>query len=422
MKISFFITIIPVIMLSTHCSPLGNKAITSQAARSNKLVSLLESHPQYFDSLLRSKKDRNIQIIYTQIDRTSTGSAQFIDYYFNVANDQYFYPASTVKFPIAVLALQRLRELNVAGLDMNSTMLTDAIDEEMPGASVDSTASEGKPSIAHYIKKILLVSDNDAFNRLYEFLGQEYINDQLHRMGYKEAQILHRLSVSLTEQQHRHTNPVKFYDSTGKLLYEKPAQVSGMVYSLRNTKLGTGFMRGNVLVNEPFDFSKKNRLPLPDLHHMIRSVMFPDDVPPGQRFKLSESDYVFLRQYMSMLPGESKSPLYNASGYRDNYVKYFMYGNDSVSMRKGLRTFNKTGTAYGFLLDASYIIDHDSGIEFMVSAVISCNSDGIYNDDKYEYDSVGYPFFKHLGQVIYEYELTRKKARGNRQEARGKRQ
>ena len=45
----------------------------------------------------------------------------------------------------------------------------------------------------------------------------------------------------------------------------------------------------------------------------------------------------------------------------------------------------------------------------MLSAVIHCNGDGIFNDDKYDYDDVGFPFMKHLGQVIYDHELKRKK-------------
>ena len=45
----------------------------------------------------------------------------------------------------------------------------------------------------------------------------------------------------------------------------------------------------------------------------------------------------------------------------------------------------------------------------MVSAIIYCNSDGIFNDDKYDYDEIGFPFMKHLGQVIYDLELKRKK-------------
>jgi hypothetical protein len=88
------------------------------------------------------------------------------------------------------------------------------------------STSDGRPTIEHYIKKILLVSDNDAFNRLYEFLGQEYINNTLHKMGYKEVQIVHRLDISLSEDENRHTNPVRFFDTSGKLIYEKPLEAS----------------------------------------------------------------------------------------------------------------------------------------------------------------------------------------------------
>jgi hypothetical protein len=45
----------------------------------------------------------------------------------------------------------------------------------------------------------------------------------------------------------------------------------------------------------------------------------------------------------------------------------------------------------------------------MLSATISCNTDGIYNDDKYEYDTIGFPFMKNLGESIYQYELKRTK-------------
>jgi hypothetical protein len=48
-------------------------------------------------------------------------------------------------------------------------------------------------------------------------------------------------------------------------------------------------------------------------------------------------------------------------------------------------------------------------VEFFLSAVIYCNSDGILNDDKYDYDKIGYPFMKQLGQIIYDYELKREK-------------
>ncbi len=43
----------------------------------------------------------------------------------------------------------------------------------------------------------------------------------------------------------------------------------------------------------------------------------------------------------------------------------------------------------------------------MLAATVYVNSDGILNDDKYDYETVGYPFMYQLGQTIYNYELHR---------------
>jgi len=59
------------------------------------------------------------------------------------------------------------------------------------------------------------------------------------------------------------------------------------------------------------------------------------------------------------------------------------------------------------MIDAAYIVDYKNKIEFFVSAIIYCNSDGILNDDQYDYKTVGKPFMKNLGRVIYDHELKR---------------
>ncbi|HET6723903.1 MAG TPA: serine hydrolase [Chitinophagaceae bacterium] len=370
------------------------------------LVGLLKQYPDYFQSVV-ANPDNKVQIIYTQIDRRKNGKPRFTDHYFNVNDSSYFYPASTVKLPVAILALQKLNELKISGLNKSSTMITEADHSGQTEVYNDPSAPDGRPTIEHYIKKILLVSDNDAFNRLYEFLGQEYINNGLHKKGYEDAQIIHRLDISLTEDENRYTNRVRFFDTSGKLVYEKPQQQSEFVYAERNTKMGTGFYRRGELVNEPFDFSKKNRLTLKSLHNIVRSVMFPKAIPGKQRFKLKNEDYDFLRKYMSMMPHESGIPVYQTTEYWDTYVKFLLYGTEKNVVKDGIRIFNKVGDAYGFLIDAGYFADYNNNVEFMLSAVIHCNSDGIFNDDKYDYDSVGLPFMKHLGQVIYDHELQR---------------
>ena len=368
----------------------------------------LALHPHFFDTLLQQNATWKISIIYTRVDRTKNGDPVFSNFYYNVDPSVYFYPASTVKMPAAFLSLQKLNELGIAGLDKESTIIHEAAYPGHTAVYNDPQSADGRPTIANYIRKIFLVSDNDAYNRLYEFLGQEYINSSLHRMGYDSTQIVHRLEVSLDEAANRHTNPVKCYDTGAKLIYQQPLVKSTMPYHQRQTLMGKGFLRGGKKIDAPFDFSKKNRITLPDLHSMLQSVIFPQSVPAPMRFKLKEDDYSFLYKYMSMKPRESAYPQYDST-HTDAYVKFFMFGGKGNIEDTMLRIFNKPGDAYGFLTDVAYIVDFRNGVEFFLSASIYCNTDGIFNDNKYDYEKVGFPFLKHLGKVMYDYELSRKR-------------
>jgi beta-lactamase class A len=372
------------------------------------LTGILRQYPELFDSVLQKNDQYHVQIIYTQIDRKADNRPVFTNYFYNLNPGQYFYPASTVKMPTAVLALQRLNELKIPGLDMNTTMITEVAYPGQTAVYNDPSTTDGRPTIAQYIRKIFLVSDNDAFNRLYEFLGQEYINNSLHKMGYDSAQIIHHLNISLSEDQNRHMNPVRFFDTTAGTIYSQPLMKSKLVYQQRNNFAGRGYYSGDQLINQPFDFSKKNRLPLVDLHSILESILFPEEVPAKQRFGLKPQDYQFLYRYMSMKPAESDFPSYDTS-FTDAYSKLLLYGGRG-ELDSGMRIFNKEGDAYGFLTDIAYIVDFRNGVEFLLSATIACNSDGIFNDDHYDYDNVGYPFLKNLGHVIYQHELKRKRS------------
>jgi beta-lactamase class A len=390
-------------------NPVNTQSTLPQGKTDAFLTELLAKNSQLFGNITGNLGEYQVQIIYTKIDRNSNNEPVFTDFFYNTSDQHYFYPASVIKMPLAFLALQRLNELKQKGIpvDMNTTMITDA--ERLAQSAVynDPTTADGQPSIAQYIKKIFLVSDNDASNRLYEFLGAEYIHTTLQRMGFKSAELMHRLSVSLSEEENRYTNPIKFFNTAGQLVYEQPQQYYKKKYSLRNDKRGKGYYSGGKLINEPFDFSHKNRLSLEDMHGLIRSVMFPQQVPDKKRFQLTEEDYRFLRLCMSQLPGESASPFYPAPEYWDSYVKFNLVGSEKKPFPQNIRIFNKVGEAYGYLTDVSYIADFENKVEFMLSATIFTNKDGIFNDDKYEYETIGFPFFKNLGEVIYEYEKKR---------------
>ncbi|MBC7903570.1 MAG: serine hydrolase [Gemmatimonadaceae bacterium] len=353
------------------------------------------------------RKEWKVQIIYTQIDRTANNIPVFKPFYFNYEPSEYIYPASTVKLPVALLALQRLNEMKFPGIDRNTAMVTDAEYSKQTPVYNDPTTSDGKPSIAQYIRKILLVSDNDAYNRLYEFLGQEYINSQLARLGYTSAEIVHRLEVFLTPDENRHTNPVRFIGPAGNVIFTQPMKFNEKTFPPRNDFIGTAHYKNGELVNQPLNFSAKNKLSLDDLTGILKSVLFPETLPEKQRFGLTADDYAFVRKYMSQFPSETRTPEYDTATNWDAYAKFLLYGTEKGKLPKNIRIFNKIGDAYGCLTDAAYIVDLDRNIEFMLSARIYCNRDGVLNDDKYDYDAIGFPFMKQLGKTVYDFEVKR---------------
>ncbi len=392
--------------------PLG----VNNPTDSKLLTDLFAQNADKLGTVVSNKDSFRLQIVFTQIDRDEKNAPHFTHHFYHV-NDQYFYPASTVKFPTAVLALEKLNNLKLPGVNANTTMLIDSAWSNQSVVYNDPTSVTGKPSVAQYIKKILLVSDNDAYNRLYEFIGQKPLNDRLHSLGFKDAQLLHRLSISLSQEENRHTNPIRFADTAGNIIFTQPMQHSDMLYQERNDKLGKGYMaygknyyNGETLVNEPLEFSKKNRLRLPYLQQMLQWIMFPTSQPKKTKLNLTAADYSLLQTYMSMLPGESNYPNYTAPDYWPAYCKFLYAGSEKGDWpNKNIRIFNKVGDAYGFLIDVAYIVDFETKTELMVSCSMLCNSDGIFNDDKYDYDTIGFPFMKNLGQVLYQYEKERTK-------------
>jgi hypothetical protein len=353
-----------------------------------------------------------VQVLYTQIDRNEKNEPEFTDFNFHLDDGIYFYPASTVKLPISILALEWLNEQKIEGINRESIMLTDSVRPSQIPAFYDSSSFKKLPSIEHYIKKILLVSDNDAYNRLYELLGQDYINSKMKEKGMKNTIINHRLSMPMSEEENRYFNPIRFITSSGDPIIEIPSRHTGRVYANKeNPSIGKAYYSKAELVEFPMDFTFKNKYALSDLHGTLKRIIFPQKFKQEERFQISENDRQFILKYMSMLPGESEYPSYGLPDYYDSYSKFFKFGTDKSPIPSQFRIFNKTGNAYGHVLDGSYFIDYQNGIEFFVSAVIYTNENEILNDDTYEYEEIAFPFFTELGEYLYQLELKRKKGK-----------
>lgn len=384
------------------------------AIAQNPLPKIMDSDP-FLKELTKDESKHQIQIIYTRIDRDKNNKPTFRSFDWGVQETEYYYPASSVKMPAAFLALEKLNQLNIVGLDANSPLKIGSARAPQVPVEGDSTANDGYATIAHYIKKIFLVSDNDAYNRLYEFIGQAEFNRRLHEKGYKDTRILHRLGPEgfpFSYEDNQYTNPISFFKDD-QLIYHQGEVQSEIAdrykVTTQNEQLGVAHInKAGELVNTPFDFSVKNFFSLRDMHDVLKAIMFPEQIPAHRRFDLHEDDYQFLYKWMSTYPSESGIDIYKEK--EDNYVKFFIYGDqENGDIPHTIKIFNKVGWAYGFLTDVSYIIDRETKVEFFIAATIKVNENNTYNDGKYEYETIGLPFFGNLGRAIYQYEANRKR-------------
>ena len=375
---------------------------------SSLLDSLLHTNP--FLVRIATTPQYELQIIYTQIDRDAQNRPTFTPHTYHLNPRQYFNPASLVKLPAVALSLEKLNQLNQPGVTRRTIMSTGAAyrcQTRVPFAAPDD--SDQTANVGNYIKRMLLVSDNVAYNRLYEFLGQRPLNERLVQLGYPNVRITRRFAPCDTTA-NRYTNPISFHTPQGDTLYKEAAKINPTPYTspLGQVLKGRAHQVGRRTIPAPYDFTTANHLPLPDITAVLQSILFPQSVPQSQRLNLTPTDCAFLRRYLHATPHESGFHVYAPVRYFDAYKKYLYYGRRPEAVHQSaLRIYNVVGMSHGYLADVAYFADSLHQSEFMLSAVLYVNQDGVINDGAYEYDSIGLPFLAQLGQLIQLYEASR---------------
>lgn len=358
------------------------------SSKYNPLTTALKSKNDAIKTVMQNPVYYKLQIIYTSIQRYPNGEVELTDYKYHVNANNYFYPASTVKFPFSILALEKL--------------------DQMPNTSVNSEfrieSQSEKLKFSEEISKIFAVSSNESSTNLYEFLGKDYINNSMKSKGLQPIRIAHRLSSPDSENPTNKT--VYIYNNTKKDSIAVPAYKSSEIVplKLKNIKKGKGYTKDDVLVVEPMDFSKKNYYPLETMHNTLKRVIFPENFKPSERFNLSKESHDFLLYSMQNLP---KNAGYDQKNYPDNYCKFFMYGDTKEDIPENIKIYNKIGVAYGTVTDCAYIVDTKNNVEFMITATLLSNKNEIFNDGIYEYDTIAFPFLAQLGRELYQQNLSK---------------
>ncbi|MCL1816256.1 MAG: class A beta-lactamase-related serine hydrolase [Clostridiales bacterium] len=347
------------------------------------LNDLMENRREIFGKMLDDPAEYEIQILFTQIFRNINNQPMFSSAAYQVDAKYYFYPASVVKMAIAALTLEKLNSLPHADRKCKLSVANNK--NGSPGRSGST--------VEKYIYNMIVYSDNIAYNKLYDFLGQEYINEALRAMGYEDCQIVRRFDSPTSAAMDRINYPWELRNEQGELVERCGAITNENIYTLRDRDDMDGLLRGKAYrsssrgkISAPKEFYDYNYMSIEVMQQILKSLIFPLEVEDSARFVISMDDREFL---LNCMKGHS------------TFHKYFIYGDDG-EVEPNIEIYNKTGTSYGNIIDNAYIIDSENNIEFMLTAVIYVNPNGVIGDGSYSYEKTGIPFLKELGLAVLE--------------------
>ena len=346
-----------------------------------------------------------VQLRWTTIERDADGAPRFIARDFGRAPRRWFPAASVAKLPMALLMAEAVQ---AAGGDAEAALALD-----VPPATGEWGDEPLAEAFARGLDRTFAVSENRPFNRWYELLGGDRVHARLAALGYPQARLIARLG-SPDPEANRRTGGGTLRAADGRVLARCAAAVAReRRFPFGSALRGEGWLGDDgVLVPGPHDFSHANFLPLADSLRMLQAFVAPETVPPAQRWRIDGALRARLLRALALRPRESEDPVYPEAEHPDGYARWFFVGDGRRRYPEGLTVFGKSGMAYGSLSEVAWVVDRASGAECLLAAHVLCNADGVYNDDRYEYDGVGLPFLAAWSRAVLDSERARRAGGG----------
>jgi hypothetical protein len=375
----------------------------------------LRANPARFEQIMAQAEAMRVQVVVGVAGPAPEGGKPGVVLRQDAwrADAEYFYPASAIKLPAAIAALAELRAdaPTHPGVTRDSPLVWHSTFGPPRATRTDKTSPDGRLTLAWEIRKALVVSDNDAFNRLVEFAGHRAANERLWRAGFPSVRIWHRLNMLRTAEENRKTPLIEYLgpDSAPKRAL-RPERVSDLVLGPRDLPgldIGTAYMdpaNAKTRIAGPMSFRQKNAVSLMDLQRMLAAVVRPPhgDWAEPVELGLTEPDRQFLLEVLGESPDQLNPAVWRGSEFDERRFRPALPGVLRVRDRQDLEVRGKAGRAYGFHVENAWFHDRRTGRWFFLAATILANGDGVLNDGKYEYEAVSTPFLANLGAAFAE--------------------
>lgn len=245
-----------------------------------------------------------------------------------VQDDQdegFFNPASTVKVSIAALVLEKLNYLGVER-----------------GAEYRELGSKQWYSIFSDLEAALVISSNEATNRLILFLGFDFIRESLRSKGFENLSI-NRLML---DQGTHLSSPAFEIKYDGSIIFQPPQEAASKIEC----------------------FEAKDRIgncaSAADLVGVMARIVGPEHFPEKANFHFRDEDRFWLQEIMAKTPREA------GFGQEDNFCRFLQPLYEKKAFKSG-RMLSKCGVGLfsHSYIDTSYIQTDDGESYYTVFAI-----------------------------------------------------
>lgn len=333
------------------------------------------------------------QVLLTRCVRDGDGWRALDRQAFGPRPRQWFAAASWVKLPLAGLLLE---ELDRRRLDLAVDGLRLEIDGTAACAPLP-TAQAGGWRLDALMQSMLVVSDNLAYNALYELLGSDAIHARLRELGFPEIRMATRLGCPQPRSPGKLA--ARLRDATGAVVWESPAQPqeSFQRFPHGNARAGRAWAEAGRVIPGAHDFSDSNFIPLADVHRM--TLAFGGGI--GLRFELSAGTRRWLAETLSLVPRQAASLSAEQRALPDDQSKWLLPLDARGRFLPQLRIHSKNAQSYGWIGDSAFIADESAGRACALTVLVFVDRDGVLNDGAYDYAGTGRPFLREVGSALW---------------------
>jgi len=383
-KITHILFNILVILFSNIASA---QSIIEQDA--SALLKIIKGKESIVDKVLANPEKYHLQINFTAVQE-DLGKVTMNNY--SLYKDKYFYhPASLIKFPLALISLEILttyQENASVNLQTPIQSKTCACDY-----GTDNYVNRLKqPNLDVLFKEMLIMSNNEAYNFFYDFVGTTIFNKRMKYLNLSNIILRNRFYSGCGGTASKMHGGITFIKDSLDNSYTINCESDTLQSALQTIYLNAAGSQSYNLVS------------LHSLHQLMIRLFYPTAFNEELKLNMSEKNLNYFKKTISSYP--NSIPEYQ--GYPNHYHKYLIPPHLINNKDSNIKIYSKNGNAGGYISDVMFFTDEKNNIKYFLSVSMYNARTKYYYRRRARYTSPGIDFFRQLSKILYNYEKEKK--------------